>query len=281
MGHGRAVQIALGSNNEPLDLHPGNTWHSNILASSIYSNTGTCNAREAGVYNPSTSSSLSTFTTVNSIEQIDWTAGALPMTGTHIVQFDTATIIAADRIAQGDALIPALSLSSYRERKLHAPKRNKVCRCGWNIGIGNARINQSYPQIGQTKNFNASLVFGYLYETNQIRSNFYGLHIGSAAAVIPGSAFVGGYDQSCVLGQVTAQSYALYSLSVDLLDVGFGVALDLSPFLFPSRSGLLAEGISTIGTSLLVLIEATILLPLPPIKYMQRNRPFSSRYLPT
>jgi hypothetical protein len=107
-------------------------------------------------------------------------------------------------------------------------------------------------------NFNASLISGYLYETGQIASNSYGLHIGSAALGIPGSAFVGGYDQSRVLGEVTAQSYALYSLPIDLLDIGIGVAEGASPFTYPSKSGLLAQGNSSIGVALPVLIEATI-----------------------
>jgi hypothetical protein len=60
------------------------------------------------------------------------------------------------------------------------------------------------------------------------------------------------------LGEVTAQSYALYSLPIDLLEIGMGVAEGGSPFTYSSKSGLLGQGNSTIGTSLPVLIEATI-----------------------
>lgn len=108
------------------------------------------------------------------------------------------------------------------------------------------------------ENFNASLISGYLYEAGQLASNSYGPHIGSMALGISPSALFGGYDQSRVLGVVTAQSYQLYSLPIDLLDIGIGVAEGGSPFADASFSGLLAQGNSSVGVSIPVLIEATI-----------------------
>jgi hypothetical protein len=257
-GPWHAISIDLGSNSQPLDLYPGNTWHSNILASSICSGVLTCYAQEAGLYDASASTSVSTYTIINEIETIDWTAGAMPMTGNHSVQFDTATIIAVDLVAQDAAKIPDLSLQVILYGYYTLPNGTKYLPEVGTLALGAEGINQSYPSVGSITNFNASLISGYLYETDQIASNSYGLHIGSAALGIPGSAFVGGYDQSRVLGEVTAQSYALYSLPIDLLDIGIGVAEGASPFTYPSKSGLLAQGNSSIGVALPVLIEATI-----------------------
>ncbi|MCJ1439193.1 hypothetical protein MMC27_008584 [Xylographa pallens] len=128
------------------------------------------------------------------------------------------------------------------------------------LALGGENINQSYPQVNGVNNFNSSLLSGYLYAAGQISSNSYGLHIGSASLGIPGSAFVGGYDQSRVLGVVTTQSTfsASSALPIDLLDIGIGVAEGGSPFNFTSKSGLLMQGNSSISVSLQVLIEATI-----------------------
>jgi len=123
------------------------------------------------------------------------------------------------------------------------------------LALGAEGINQSYPSVGSITNFNASLISGYLYKTDQIASNSYGLHIGSAALGIPGSALVGGYDQPHVLGEVTAQSYALYSLPINLLDIGIGAAEGASPFTYPSKSGLLTQGNSSIGVAIPVFLE--------------------------
>jgi hypothetical protein len=180
------------------------------------------------------------------------------MTGNHSVQFDTATIIAADLVAQDAAKIPDLSFQVILYGYYTLPNGTNYLPEVGTLALGAEGINQSYPSVGPITNFNASLISGYLYETDQIASNSYGLHIGSSALGIPGSAFVGGYDQSRVLGEVTAQSYALYSLPIDLLDIGIGVAEAASPFTYPSKSGLLAQGNSSIGVALQVLIEATI-----------------------
>jgi hypothetical protein len=151
-----------------LGLYPGNTWHSNILASSICSGVSTCYAQEAGLHDPSASTSVSTYTIINEIETIDWTAGAMPMTGNHSVQFDTATIIAADLVAQDAAKISDLSLQIilYGYYTL-LNGMNYLPEVGA-LALGTEGINQSYPSVGSITNFNASLISGYLYETDQL-----------------------------------------------------------------------------------------------------------------
>ncbi|KUJ23119.1 uncharacterized protein LY89DRAFT_693389 [Mollisia scopiformis] len=255
-GPWHAVSIYLGSNKQPLDLYPGNTWHSNILGSSICTDVVPCYAQQAGVYNPSASTSALTFTFVGDIEQVDWTSGAMPLTGTHAVQFDTAIVPAPDLVAP--ATIPNLSLQVIPNAYYTLPNGTTYPPEVGTLALGAESVNQTYPVVDSVSNFNASLISGYLYEAGQLASNSYGLHIGSVALGIPPSALVGGYDQSRVLGVVTAQSYQLYNLPIDLLDIGIGVAEGGSPFADASFSGLLAQGNSSIGSSIPVLIEATI-----------------------
>lgn len=258
-GPWQAVSIHLGSNNQPLDLYAGNTWHSNILASPICSDTSIdCYAQAAGLYNSLTSTSVSTYELSSTLAQIDWTSGAMPLTSNHTVQFDTATITAASSGTQGNVMVPDLSLQVILDGYYTLPNGTNYPLVVGTLALGAENINQTYPHVGTVTNFNASEISGYLYETQQIPSNSYGLHIGSAALGIPGSAFVGGYDQSRVLGQVTTQAYAIYSLPIDLLDIGIGVAEGGSPFNFSSMSGILAQGNSSIGISLPVLVEPTI-----------------------
>lgn len=118
-GPWHAVSIDLGSNKQPLDLYPGNTWHSNVLGSSICANVSACYAQQAGLYDSSTSTSVLTYTTIDQVEQIDWTSGAMPLTGTHSVQFDTATIFAPDLVSA--ATIPNLSLQVIQMATTHSP----------------------------------------------------------------------------------------------------------------------------------------------------------------
>ena len=255
-GPWHAVSIDLGSNKQPLDLYPGNTWHSNILGSSICANVSTCYAQQAGLYDSSTSTSVLTYTTVDQVEQIDWTSGAMPLTGTHSVQFDTATVLAPNLFSA--ATIPNLSLQVIPNGYYTLPNGTNYLPEVGTLALGAESVNQTYPVVQSVENFNSSLISGYLYEAGQLVSNSYGLHIGSVALGIPPSALVGGYDQSRLLGVVTAQSYQLYSLPIDLLDIGIGVAEGGSPFADTSFSGLLAQGNSSIKVSIRVLIEATI-----------------------
>ena len=61
-------------------------------------------------------------------------------------------------------------------------------------------------------------------------------------AGIPLSLWLGGYDQSRVIGPVSSQSYQGGGFAIDLLDVGIGVDNGASPFNFSAKQGILAQG---------------------------------------
>jgi hypothetical protein len=105
----------------------------------------------------------------------------MPLTGNHSVQFDAATIIAYDLVAQGDAKVPDLSLQVILDGYYTLPNGTNYTLEVGALALGAEGINQTYPQAGTNILFNASLISGYLYETGQVPSNSYGFHIGSAA----------------------------------------------------------------------------------------------------
>ena len=133
-----------------------------------------------------------------------------------------------------------------------------------NLALGAPEVNQSWND--GTGRFNSSLVPSSLYLQGQTPSNSFGMHIGSTAMSIPPSLYLGGYDQSRVLGNVTVQDYNMHYFPIDLLDIGIGVAEGSSPFPFNSKTGLLAQGNSSIGVAMQVLID-----PIAPYLYLPKS----------
>jgi hypothetical protein len=92
------------------------------------------------------------------------------------------------------------------------------------------------------------------------------MHIGSTGLRILPSLYIGGYDQTRVVGEVTVQKFNMHYLPIDLLDIGIGVAEGKSPFTFTSKSGLLASGNSSVGVSMQVIVE-----PTSPFIYLRKS----------
>jgi hypothetical protein len=131
------------------------------------------------------------------------------------------------------------------------------------LGLGAPKEVQyilSPPDIAMTEGTsNGAFLPEYAYQSYDVSaSNSYGLYVGSAAFIIPGSLILGGYGQNRVIGPVSSQPYILDHLPIDLLDIGIGVADGLPPFAFTSKTGLLASGNSSIGLSTTVYIEAPV-----------------------
>ncbi|KAL3418549.1 aspartic-type endopeptidase [Phlyctema vagabunda] len=125
-----------------------------------------------------------------------------------------------------------------------------------NLALGARDVNQTFSRGAGIPNANGTLLPSTLFSQGVVPSNSYGLHIGSVALSIPSSLYIGGYDRSRVLGIVSAQPYGLNSLPVDLLDIGIGVAVGNSPFKFTSKSGLLAQGNSSISIAIQTRIDS-------------------------
>lgn len=125
-----------------------------------------------------------------------------------------------------------------------------------NLALGAPYINQSMSMWNTTL-VDVTYLAGLPHTQGHTPSNSFGMHIGSVAMSIPPSIYLGGYDQSRVLGNVTVQNHNMEYFPIDLLDIGIGVAIGSSPFPFSSKSGLLAQGNSSIGNSMQVIVEPT------------------------
>lgn len=104
-------------------------------------------------------------------------------------------------------------------------------------------VNQSFSRGTDAPAINASLVPGYLWE-NQVIPSSYGLHIGSAALGPLLSLWIGGYDQSRVLGSISSQSFVteLNAIAIDLVDIGIEVDHGGSPWPCTERGNTSMEG---------------------------------------
>ncbi|KAL8980322.1 MAG: hypothetical protein Q9205_004560 [Flavoplaca limonia] len=129
-----------------------------------------------------------------------------------------------------------------------------------NLALGAPNIKQNFDNIS------TNLIPSALNLSNQISSNTFGLHVGSAAMGIPLSLWLGGYDSSRVLGPVSSQPYFSDPCRIDLLDVGIGVDNGISPFPFVEKQGVLHQGNESISDSIQVTIE-----PLAPYLHLPQS----------
>src|SRR4051812_7123003 len=76
-----------------------------------------------------------------------------------------------------------------------------------------------------------------------IPSNTWGLHLGSDHPYVPASIILEGYDQSRLIGDVSAWTAQneMFDMIIGLLDISIRVASGGSSFPFTSKSGLLID----------------------------------------
>ena len=128
------------------------------------------------------------------------------------------------------------------------------------LSPGNSADNQTFTRRS-SPSLNATLVPSYLNTHNIIPSSSYGLHYGSAALNLDLTLWLGGYDLSRALGPIASQSYAAAggnSFIIGLIDIGLGVDNGASPFSYPSREGILAEGNDTIPNGINIMINPAV-----------------------
>jgi hypothetical protein len=280
-GPWQAVSIKIGSNLQPVDLLPGGSWMSNVFNQSICPNNQVCGSTEAGLYNPSTSDTSFELGQTGYIQNSDFsgTVGALPLLyGNANWIFDTVEIPCSDGVSgpQYNDVILDFDLLVVSSAYIQLPNGSIYTPVVGKLSLGAPNFNQTWDDFPPHANWNGTFLPSSMFEAGKAPSNSYGMHIGSAAMGIPGSLNIGGYDQSRVLGDVSAQAYTIDHLPIDLLDIGIGVAEGQSPFNFTSRTGLLASGNLSIGVSMPVLVEATVpylFLPQSSCDAIARNLP--------
>ncbi|RDW73415.1 hypothetical protein BP6252_07322 [Coleophoma cylindrospora] len=257
-GPWQAVSISIGTPGQNIDLYPGGFFNSVIYASSLCATV--CDAQVAGLYDPSASSTQFSFPEVPTLTN-SFSSGTGGVNASFI--FDNLNVLSTGSD-------PPAVVSSFDMQVLTAgfnvlPNGVKYPLEIGNLAFGARDVNQTWQRAGQP-DINGTMLPSGLFAAGLVPSNSYGLHIGSVALSIPASLYIGGYDQTRVLGQVTTQPYGLNFLPIDLLDIGIGVAVGDSPFDFSSRGGLLAKGNSTIGSALQVHVDSV-----PPYLYLPQS----------
>ncbi|KGO40560.1 Peptidase aspartic [Penicillium expansum] len=134
------------------------------------------------------------------------------------------------------------------------------------LSLGSPDINQTF---GDSIKINTTFITSYLYDqegSTNIPSYSYGMHIGSASLGIPGSLLLGGYDQNRVMGDVSAQSFASGSFPIEMYDMSIGVAEGGSPWNYSNKTGLLAQGNSSLDSGLKIIVD-----PVSPYIYLPKS----------
>jgi hypothetical protein len=257
-----AVQLTIGTPPQPIELLPGGTWASNILTSTICANatlSPVCYAKTAGLYNASASSTHWHSGSPAHVDNgpFDGNVGALPLFGTMEFGFDTASVPSSGFEPDVTSVVQSFDMIQISDAHDTLPDGTQYPITIGKMGLGGQNINQTWPELN-APNTNGTFITGSLYEKGEVQSNSFGMHIGSVTAGIPGSLYIGGYDQSRIVGPVTAQRYGAFFLPIDLLDIGFDVAEGQFPFNFQAKTGLLSQGNSSIGLKLPVQVDASL-----------------------
>lgn len=246
-GPWQAVTVWLGTQRTPVDLYPGGTYGSPILSNTVCDGVKAYPCGSGGLYNPS-GSRLFYNNTAQIPEDPGWVLGALKYRIHPLYCMDQLYIS-----ARGDEHVQNLSILLVDTVSMIYPDgTNYPIQLG-TLSLGGASPNQTFSS-GEVF-INAPLLPGSLWEQDLIPSSSFGMHLGSATLGPPLSLWLGGYDQSRIVGPVSVQVLKDVDPSIDLLDIGIGVEHGASPFAFRSRGKILAEGNSSISRSIPLIMN--------------------------
>jgi hypothetical protein len=209
-GPWQAVNVGIGTPAQFIDLYPGGFWSSNVLNTSICTNTATttnCYGDPANLLNSTVSSTFVQYPETGGVSNFS----ASP-SNPGLVQ-----------AGQSVQVIPSFDMILVNEGYSVLPNGSQYPLEVGSLSLGAPDVNQTFNR-GDGTRINGTQLPNYLHSIGQIPSSSYGLHIGSVTMRIPGSLFVGGYDQSRVMGPVSTQPYTNNWLPIDLLDISIGVA---------------------------------------------------------
>lgn len=260
-GPWQAVQVKIGSDRQEMALYPGGAWQSYILLSSICSNTSLssyCYANRAGVFDKLTSTTYDDTAIRLTINDGTW--GPLHFgAATDNPIYGTAKW-ALDLIDISGVMVPNVSLNVVDQGyQIYPDGTNYPLELGV-LSLGAPSLQQQFANRGQAT-INGTFFDSYLFTSGggqAIPSYSYGMHIGTPTYNLAGSLLLGGYDQSRVLGEVSAQPYSDDGgLPIKLRDISLGVVRGGSPWSSSTTNsttnsnptGLLAAGNSSITSN--------------------------------
>ncbi|RAH47515.1 putative aspartic-type endopeptidase [Aspergillus brunneoviolaceus CBS 621.78] len=230
-GPWQAVTVEVGSNKQPVALYPGATYTTTILTDSICTNktvSATCYASQAGTYNQTES------TSAHLLSKTSWETLYWAVEGKGIEED------LGDQISFGPT-VPNVSIQAIDQTYQTYPNGK-----AYPVQVGNLALGAPWS-TATVDNVTLNMITPWLYNSggdNAIPSYSYGMHIGSVSPAIPASLVLGGYDQSRVLGNVSAQSVTSTSgtFQISLKDIGLGLIGNNTPAGFTSQGGLFQHG---------------------------------------
>ncbi|KAI4247276.1 MAG: hypothetical protein L6R40_001619 [Gallowayella cf. fulva] len=266
-GPWQAVRVSLGNPPQLLDLYPGGTYGTIILTDTVCNGILLASCGTGGLFEPARSKSLITTKISTSGPELDWTLGAMNNSGEAQYVMDQLTL--APTSALDSATVPNLSVLMVTNVTTTYPDGTTYPLQLGQLALGPSNTGQIRDQNEWMLPSSANLIPGYLWKNGTIGSASYGLHIGSATLNIPLSLWLGGYDQSRVIGPVNtlpSHNSFLDNFFIDLIDIGIAVDHGGSPFTFFSTEGLLAKDNSSINSPVSVNVN-----PAAPYLYLPRS----------
>ncbi|PYH80543.1 putative aspartic-type endopeptidase [Aspergillus uvarum CBS 121591] len=229
-GPWQAVMVEVGSNKQPVALYPGATYTTTILTDSICTNktvSATCYASQAGTYNETAS------TSAHLLSKTSWETLYWAVEGKGIEED------LGDQISFGPT-VPNVSIQAIDQTYQTYPNGK-----AYPVQVGNLALGAPWS-TATVDNVTLNMITPWLYNSggdNAIPSYSYGMHIGSVNPAIPASLVLGGYDQSRVIGDVSAQSVTSTSgtLQISLKDISLGLIGNNTPAGFTSQEGLFQQ----------------------------------------
>ncbi len=234
-----AVEVTLGSD-QTIALYPGREFQSFLLTSDYCNGNTTCPASKARLYNKEQAQVDNT----GSTGEIQYAPGPNFMSGLEMAGGNAKSWI--DNIDLDGLKVPNVSLALLSESYAAYPDGTWYPLSVGCLGIGApGTVNQSFSTSGPS--INASLIPGWLHAQNELPSNSFAMHIGSANPTMPGSLYFGGYDQNRIIGDIITETDD-YTKAISLNDISIRVVDGSSPWDFDSKSGLLAANNASISS---------------------------------
>ncbi|KAI0448688.1 aspartic peptidase domain-containing protein [Xylaria acuta] len=235
-----AVEVTLGLD-QKIALYPGREFQTFLLTSDYCNHNTTCASSKARLYNKAQSQVDNT----GSTGSIQYAPGPDFMIGLSSAGEDAQSWI--DNMDLGGLTVPNVSLALLSNSYAVYPDNIWYPLSAGCLGIGApGTVNQSFTTISGPS-INASLIPGWLNAQDQLPSNSFAMHIGSANPPMPGSLYFGGYDQNRIVGDILTETDD-YTKAISLKDIGITVIDGSSPWEFDSKDGLLAANNATIST---------------------------------
>ncbi|GAP86299.1 putative aspartic-type endopeptidase [Rosellinia necatrix] len=236
-----AVEVTLGVD-QKIALYPGREFQSFLLTSDYCNGNDTCPATKARLYNKAQAQVDNT----GSAGEIQWAPGPNFMNGLAMAGENAQSWI--DNMDLGGLTVPNVSLALLSASYAVYPDDTWYPLSAGCLGIGApGTVNQTFT-TNSGPAINASLIPGWLDAENQIPSNSFAMHIGSANPAMPGSLYFGGYDRNRIIGDILTEADD-YTKAISLQDIAITVVDGSSPWDFESKDGLLATNNASISAA--------------------------------